>query len=61
MTSKRVASLAARLIQDARTAAERTVAASALSDRKKPSRKACRRKPVRKTAARKATRRSGRR
>jgi hypothetical protein len=56
MTGKRVAGFAARQLKEARTKAERSVAASALSDRKKPVRKPCRKKTVRK-----AIRRIGRR
>jgi hypothetical protein len=57
MTSKRVASLAARQTRKGPTKAERSVAASALSDRKKLRRKLCRKKADRKATGRRSTRR----
>lgn len=61
MTSKRIAKIAALRIKKAPVFADREVAASALSDRKKPARKPCRKTAVRKTARKSATRKTGRR
>ena len=56
MTGKRVALLASKRLKGASTKAQRSVAASALSDRTKPKRKWCRTTPRKKKG-----RRSGRR